>query len=178
MILVAKPGLADPNFSGSVVLVTHTPSGDTVGVVLNRPTRLRLADVAPEFPGAKAYSGRVYDGGPVLQKVIVALFRSKAPPGAPAFHIVNDAYLSMHPTNVSALLAHPDARFRFFAGFAGWAPGQLEAEIERGSWYVLPVTDDVLFRDDTSSLWRELVDKARSEHAEASPSTRGIYLPG
>lgn len=178
VILVAKPNLADPNFSGSVVLVTHTPSGDTVGVVLNRPTRLRLADVAPEFPGAKAYSGRLYDGGPVLQKVIVALFRSAAPPGAPAFHIVDDAYLSMHPANINALLARPGARFRFFTGFSGWAPGQLESEIERGSWYVLPATDDVLFRADTSSLWRELVDRAQSEHAKASPSRRGIYLPG
>jgi putative transcriptional regulator len=165
IVLVARPEMVDANFSGAVVLVTHTPTGDTVGVILNRPTRLKLADVAPEFPHAAAYKERLYDGGPVLRQVIVALFHSSSPPEAPAFAVLGDLYLSMHPDNIGRLLERPDGRARLFTGFAGWAPGQLEMEIARESWYALPASEDLLFRADTSSLWRELVDRARSKRA-------------
>lgn len=166
IVLVAKPELADPNFSGTVVLVTRTPTGDTVGVVLNRPTRLKLSDVAPEFPRASAYRERLYAGGPVLEAVIVALFRSPAAPAAPAFQVLDGVYLSMHPDSINSLLAQPAAgAFRLFAGFSGWAPGQLEAEIDRDSWYVLPATEDLLFRQETSGMWRELIDRLQSRRA-------------
>ena len=166
IVLVAKPELADPNFSGTVVLVTRTPTGDTVGVVLNRPTRLKLSDVAPEFPRASAYRERLYAGGPVLEAVIVALFRSPAAPAAPAFQVLDDVYLSMQPESINSLLAQPAARaFRLFAGFCGWAPGQLEAELDRDSWYVLPATEDLLFRQETSGMWRELIDRLQSRRA-------------
>lgn len=165
IVIVARPGLADPNFSEAVVLVTHSPAGETIGVVLNRPTPLRFVDIAPEFPHAAQYRGPVYEGGPVLKRVIVALFRAAAPPGAPAFRVLPDIFLSMHPQNINALLERPQPRSRFFAGFSGWAPGQLESEIADARWHVLPVSEDLLFRDDTSGLWRELVDRARSRRA-------------
>ena len=165
ILLVAKPELVDPNFSRTVVLVTHTSTGDTVGVVLNRPTRLKLSEVAPEFPRAAAYRDPLYAGGPVMRNVIVALFRSPAPPPAPAFRVLDDAYLSMHPDNINALLEQPGRPFRLFTGFSGWAPGQLEAEIDGESWYVVPVTEDLLFRRETSGTWRELIDRLRSRRA-------------
>lgn len=166
---MARPDSVDPNFSGTVVLVTHTPTGDTLGVVLNRPTRLKLTDVAPEFPHADGYRERLYDGGPVLQRVIVALFHAAAPPAARAFRVLPDTYLSIHPDNIAALLERPQPGTRLFAGFCGWAPGQLEAEIERDSWYVVPASEDLLFRRDTSGMWRELVDRASGR--------RTIYFP-
>ena len=162
VVLVAKPDLVDSNFSGTVVLVTHSPTGETVGVVLNKPTELHLADVAPEFPRAASYAEPLYDGGPVMETVIVALFHAAAPPAAPAFRVLDDAYVSMHPDNIASLLRRPEGRFRLFAGFSGWAPGQLESEIERDGWYVLPASEELLFRRDTSAMWRELIDKAQS----------------
>lgn len=165
IVLVATPEIEDPNFGQSVVLVTHTPSGEMVGVVLNRPTRLRFVDVAPEFPHAAEYQGPVFEGGPVLKRVIVALFRTATPPSAAAFPVLPDIFLSMHPQNIAALLERPRPDVRFFAGFSGWAPGQLEAEIADGRWHVLPVSADLLFRDDTSTLWRELVARTRSRRA-------------
>lgn len=165
IVLVARPELVDPNFSGSVVLVTHTPTGETIGVVLNRPSQVKLAEIAPEFPRASEYRKRIYYGGPVLTRVIVALFRADPHPAAPAFRVLPDIYLSMHPSNINAALEHPPRTLRFFAGFCGWAPGQLESEMIRENWYVLPASEDLLFRDDTSHLWRELVDRARSRRA-------------
>ena len=176
VVLVAKPQVVDPNFRESVVLVTHTPTGESVGVVLNRPTRLRLADVAPSFRGAGGYREPLYRGGPALRSVIVALFRSPSPPTASAFQVLDDAYLSLHPLIIEALLGRPEGRFRLFAGFSGWAAGQLESEIERDDWYVLPASEDLLFRNDTSGMWRELVEKARSRRAGPLRHRGGIYL--
>ncbi|HEX6265895.1 MAG TPA: YqgE/AlgH family protein, partial [Burkholderiales bacterium] len=102
----------------------------------------------------------LYQGGPVMQWLTVALFRAETPPGAPAFHVLKGIYLSMHPENVEKL-APGSNRHRLFAGFSGWAPRQLETEIERDGWHVLPASEALLFRDDTAGMWRELLDKAR-----------------
>src|SRR5438445_33623 len=78
IVLVAKPGLPDPNFSETVVLVTHTDEGNPVGVILNRPTNLKLAEVAPRVRGAQNFTEPLYSGGPVMREVLVALFRADA----------------------------------------------------------------------------------------------------
>lgn len=155
-LLVAKPSLVDPNFTQTVVLVTQAPDGSTVGVVLNRPSERR--DEKTGMP--------IYEGGPVMKEVKIALFSATRVPAAPAFHVTLGVYLSMHPGNVDALPSHPDQQLRFFTGFSGWAPGQLQRELALDAWFVLPVTEDVLFRKDTRGLWRELIEKARGSRAE------------
>ena len=148
VLLVAKPELEDPNFGRSVVLVTQARDGQTLGVILNKPTPAR-------------HEGRpLWFGGPVMIRSVVALFAAQAPPPAAAFHVLKNVYLSMHPQNLAALLAAPEARFRLYAGFAAWAPGQLEAEFGRDAWHVLPADEELLFREDTSGLWDELMAKA------------------
>lgn len=162
VVLVARPELADPNFRETVVLVAHTPRGDTIGVVLNRPTTQRLSEVAPDFPHADAYAAPLYRGGPVLPRVIVALFRSAEPPGASAFRVLPDTYLTLDPKIIDSLLEKRAGRYRLFAGFSGWAGGQLEAEMAQGSWSALPATEELLFRGDTSGMWRELTEQSSS----------------
>lgn len=162
LLLVASPDLLDPNFRESVVLVTQAPDSSTVGVILNRPSAARHS-VTGEI---------LYTGGPVLQEVTVALFRSGSPPAAPAFHVLTNIYLSMHPANLE-LLAQPRARdHRLYKGFAGWAPGQLQSELARGGWHVLPADEDVLFRDDTTGLWQELYGRVRGARAHSAKAMR------
>lgn len=155
LLLVAKPDLLDPNFRETVVLVTQTPDYSTVGVILNRPTTAKHGRTAES----------IYRGGPVMPQTLVALFRSDEPPEAPAFHVLKRVYLSMHPDNIERLLSRPDRRFRLFAGFSGWAPRQLEAEIRRDGWYVLPANEELVFRKDTAGMWRELLERARGARA-------------
>jgi hypothetical protein len=96
LLLVAKPGLIDPNFSRTVVLVTQAEDASTVGVILNRPTT-----------GRHQRTGEpIYSGGPVMPRTIVALFRSESAPPAPSFHVLQGVYLSMHP----AIVERPRAR--------------------------------------------------------------------
>ena len=149
VLLVAKPGMLDPTFRETVVLASQTEDSSTVGVILNRPT--------PE----KHQTGEaLWFGGPVMQQVIISLFRSDEPPTVPAFPVLQGIYLSMHPEASSA----GNSR-RLYMGFSGWAPGQLESELARDSWFVLPASAEILFRADTTGMWEELVRKARGHVA-------------
>jgi len=155
ILLVAKPGLVDPNFRETVVLVTQSRDSHTVGVILNRPT-----------PQKHEKTGeRLYFGGPVMRQAVLALFRAERTPEEAAFHVLRGVYLTMHPRNIEPLLERRDRRYRLYHGFSGWAPGQLEAEIARDGWYVLPAKEELLFREDTRGMWNELLEKARGERA-------------
>jgi len=160
ILLVAKPQLVDPNFKEAVVVVARAQDGSTVGVILNRPLGTRLAEVAPNWPGAEKYPEPLYAGGPVMREVVVALFTADTPPEDSAFHVLPHVWLTMHPRIIDRLLSRRGGAVRLFAGFAGWAPQQLEAEMDEGAWYALRASESVLFRKDTSSLWRELIEQA------------------
>lgn len=149
VLLVAKPELEDPNFGRSVVLVTQLADGQTLGVIVNKPTPAR-------------HAGRpLWFGGPVMFRSIVALFAAGQAPPAPAFHVLKGVYLTMHPENIEALLERSAARFRLYSGFAAWAPGQLEREFGRDAWYVLPADEALVFRENMEGLWEELVAQAK-----------------
>jgi putative transcriptional regulator len=178
ILLVAKPDMADPNFRETVVAVTRTPDASTIGVILNRPTDKRLANLMPGWSGAGRFPQPLYAGGPVMQQVVIALFAADKPPEESAFAVLPGIYLSMHPRNIEALLSSPPERVRLFAGFSGWAPRQLETEMLTGSWYAVRATEALLFRKDTASLWRELVAQARGARADiAAPERRAILTP-
>ena len=155
ILLIAKPELIDPSFRETVVLVTQTADASTVGVILNRPTERKH-----EKTGEALYSG-----GPVMREVIVALFRAARPPEAAAFPVLKNVYLTMHPQNIDQLLAQRGANYRLYSGFSGWAPGQLQSEMQRDGWYVLPANAELAFRKDTAGMWEELVRKARGRVA-------------
>ena len=160
IFLIAKPGLVDPNFRQTVVLVTQAQDYSTVGVIINRPTQVKLDVLLRGDPAAARYRDAVFFGGPVMPEVIVSLFRSDTPPEAAAFHVLKDLYLSLHPQNLRSLLAGSGKRYRLYAGFSGWAPRQLQSEIQRNGWYVLPADVEMIFRDSMEGVWQELVNRA------------------
>jgi putative transcriptional regulator len=162
LLLVAKPSLTDPHFRETVVLVTQAADASTVGVILNRPTAQRHEKTGEA----------IYSGGPVMPTVKLAIFSADRTPAPAAFHVTQGIWLSMHPSNIDALPSHPGQRLRLFTGFAGWAPGQLQRELQLDAWFVLPVTDDVLFRVDTKGLWKELMQKARGSRADGPNGDR------
>ena len=161
LFLIAKPDLVDPNFRETVVLVTQAQDYSTIGVIINRPTDLKLElFLRGEAPGAR-YDDAIFSGGPVMPEVIVALFRSDSTPEAPAFHVLKDLYLSMHPQNLQSLLQGSGGRrYRLYAGFSGWAPRQLQNEMQRDGWYVLPADVDTIFRKNMEGVWQELLQRA------------------
>jgi len=167
-LLVARPGMLDPNFRQTVVLVTKRPDASTVGVILNRPTQLDLAPFVPGLPAAN-YKDVVYFGGPVMRRNLFVVFESTTPPRASAFHVLRGIYMSLRIENVALLLEGSGSRYRLYAGFSGWAPGQLEGEFLRQGWFVLAADEEVVFRRDTRGMWEALVARALGRRAEAGP---------
>jgi len=175
VFLIAKPDLLDPNFVRTVVLVTQTEDFSTVGVIINRPTTLKLSDFpAEEGVDTGKYRDRVFLGGPVMRHALVAVFQADKPPAAPAFHVLRKLYMTMHQDNMKELLESTGRRYRLYAGFSGWAPRQLESEFNREGWLVLPADEEIVFRTDTEGMWEELLQrsqalKTRSSTEEARP---------
>jgi len=160
-LLVAKPHLQDPNFRETVVLVTGTPDGAAVGVIVNRPLDQSLAAILPDNPLLARFTDPLHFGGPVEIAGLFAVFRAERPPGE-AIRVAGDAWIALDPATVEQLMRQPPEKLRFFTGYSGWAPGQLQAELGRGDWWVLDVNPDVAFRTDPARLWEELSTRARA----------------
>ena len=157
-LLVASRDLEDPNFSRTVVLITSFDEDGAVGLVINRPAAILPEQVLPEVPGLENYSGPLFLGGPVEVHNVLFLLRASDAP-EPARRVFGDVYLSGSRNLLRSLTRVPvDAfRLRIFAGYAGWGPGQLEHEIHRGGWHVIPATEDIVFSDDPESVWEQVL---------------------
>ena len=157
VFLVASPSMNDPNFRQTVVLVLeHGPEG-TLGVILNRTTDVLLSEALPDVRGLKGTTHRLFAGGPVQPNIMLLLSRLKEP--QPDMRPVFDSvYVGGNPDVLERLLrqAGPAARFRAFAGYAGWAPGQLGFEMLQGSWAVLPPEGN-FFEKDPASMWPDSI---------------------
>ena len=160
LFLVAKPALTDPNFARTVVLVTQAEDGSTVGVIINRPSTLALSQFLSQEFETRNYREPIFLGGPVMRQAIVAVYRSETPPSATAFHVLKNLYLTMHADNLKRMLDTAGAKYRLYAGFAGWAPRQLQSEFTQDGWYVLPADEATVFRKVTDGMWEELVTRA------------------
>lgn len=153
-ILVADKKLTDPNFQKTVVLVITYDDSGAVGLVLNRQSDVQVSDL---LPGVKEARGRVdaaFTGGPVEPKSVLALLRSnKGPDGAQ--HIAGDIWAILDQDLLqNALASHPGPdKLRFYLGYAGWGPGQLEAEIDAGAWRVIRANSSTVFDASPESLW-------------------------
>ena len=171
VLLVAKPGLNDPNFRETVVLITQpVPGGGPLGVVLNRPTPARLSETWPQAGAVPEQFDMLYLGGPVARNQIIFLVRSKEPVGN-GLRVLRDVYLSGDPELLKDIVAAEVkiTTLRAYAGYAGWAPRQLQAEITLGGWYLIPADADTIFMKDTAAMWSGLIQKITLRSAQAMP---------
>jgi putative transcriptional regulator len=170
-ILVASEKLADPNFAQSVVLIVHYDDEDgTVGLVINRRTEIPLSRVFPKTKHAPA--DPVYMGGPVSITAAQALLRlsQKTDQATPVFA---DVYITGAKELIEKSVASrlDQFKFRLYLGYAGWAPGQLEAEIELGAWSVLHGGPNIVFDQNPDSLWSRLSRESHMQIAQSSVSS-------
>ena len=170
MLLVASPDLLDPNFAETVVLLLDVDTEGALGVVLNRPSPVPVADVLPEWSAEVAEPDLLFEGGPVGLDGALALALSEGigedqPVG---FQPVLGA-LGMVDLDAPVELVRDQLReLRIFAGYAGWGAAQLADEIAEGSWYVVPAHADDIFRVDPTHLWRDVLRRQPGELAWVS----------
>ncbi len=166
LFLIARPGMPDPNFRETVVLVTQEESAEATGVVLNRPTNRSLAEMLPG-ERFKPFKEPIFFGGPVAPQGLFAVFQADRFSGA-AVRMLPGLYFAVVPDSIDALLNNPPPKIRFFSGYSGWAPGQLQAEFDRGDWLVVDADAETVFQKDTSRLWQDMVRRASAVRADAA----------
>jgi putative transcriptional regulator len=146
-LLVATPGLLDPNFFRTVVLMLEHTDDGAVGVVLNRPSEHELVSALPDWEARAAAPSVLFVGGPVGAGTAICLGRTDGS----ADVAVIDATLD--PDDLDG------AEVRFFSGYSGWGAGQLEAEIDEGAWLVLEADPDDALDDEPELLWSRVLER-------------------
>lgn len=161
-LLIASPALVDPNFARTVVLITEHGEEGAMGVVLNRPSETGVDEVAPEL-GQLVSAEPVFIGGPVQPQALVVLAEFTDPEAA-AWLVVADVGFVSADTDQDAL-ERSIRRGRVYAGYSGWGPGQLEAELDEDAWIVEPPLPAELFPDDPAALWQDVLARKGGQFA-------------
>ena len=156
-LIVASPTLLDPNFFRTVVAIANHDDEGALGLVLNRPSETTVADAVPELAELVGDDDHVHIGGPVQPAAIVVLAEFEDPAEA-AFLVTANIGLVGDGTGLDSLdgVTH---RRRVFAGYAGWGPGQLEAELDREDWIVDPARAEDVLTAQPEALWSRVLDR-------------------
>lgn len=167
-LLVATPALVDPNFAHTVVLLLDLDDG-ALGVILNRPSPVQVAEVLPGWEDVLAGPDVLFQGGPVATDSALAVAGVHPGDDEPVGFRRLFGHTGIVDLDAPAEILVPALSImRVFAGYAGWGAGQLEAEIEEGSWYVLPAVPEDLFGNDPETLWARVLRRQPGELAWVS----------
>jgi putative transcriptional regulator len=177
-LLVAKREMTDPNFAESVVLLLRYDLEGALGVIVNRRGDKRLSTLLPEIESLDGTRDTVFRGGPVTDGELFVLVRSGRPLDG-AHPVFADFHVSQSRELLERLAAAPrgDTPFRVYAGYAGWAPFQLDYEVARGDWHIVPARGEVVFADRPAEVWQRLVPRDRRRNARTLPRSPRPDLP-
>lgn len=161
-LLISAPALFDPNFRRTVVLIGDHDEDGALGVVLNRPTPVAVADAVPALAGVVDGDARVFIGGPVQPRAAIVLAELADPSLAdiPVLGAIGFLVGDVDEEKAAAV-----RRARVFAGYAGWGPGQLDEEVARDGWIIERALADDVFATDADALWRTVARRKGGEAA-------------
>ncbi len=174
-LLLSMPQLEDPNFSRSVVLLCQHSAEGAWGLVLNRPTGQRAAEVVQLDPPLVGDSGLdIWVGGPV-EPSRGCILLGDDPKDPDAVELAAGLFLSGSPRLLRRLLEHaPPRRTRLMMGYAGWGPGQLEAELTQSAWLIGDLDLDLVFDIDAAVMWETAIRRLGADPANLQMSS-GIH---
>jgi len=155
--LVATENLEMSSFRETIVFLTHYSSQGAIGITINRSANVTMSDVFPtikEFQDVKEY---LYLGGPVRSNGIFMLIKTKRPKNSMK-QVMDDIYFSGDFGDIidDSSKAIEGEAIKVYAGYAGWAPGQLQNEIDRGDWIVIDTDPEIIFNNHYEGLWKKL----------------------
>lgn len=172
VLLVAVPAMQGLYRETTVLAV---PVADThIGFILNRASAYRLGGLFPGHEPSAKVIDPVYFGGPEMSEAIFAVVRGE--PGAKALHLFGDLFVVSSAPAVDRIIEQTPNDARYFAGFVGWRPGELAKEMEAGYWYTAEPDASLLFRPDTSGLWKELLERVGGNEAPRAQGMRTASL--
>ena len=172
-LLISMPQLRDPYFSQTTTLLTEFNEDGAMGLILNRPLGVNLTHImGTEAPTEKEKAVKVYWGGPV-QTDRGWILHEDSMLSKDSVEIEEGLFLSSSEETLQKMIdtrGEPGAsRFRFFLGYAGWGPGQLEQEMAASSWITAPIDRTLIFDPKSKSTWeRSFVTLGIDPHSLAS----------
>jgi len=158
-LLIASPFMTDSYFAGTVIFIcAHSHSAGTIGFILNKPVEESAGQLIEDWLERASGPRMVFTGGPVDSENVVGVAkRTEQSALNPAFiHLTADID-AVDLDDLSAGDLNTGTPFRIFAGFSGWSPGQLEAEIYSEGWMIAPGNIDDIFDDDPSQLFGKVL---------------------
>ena len=167
--LVASRNLVDPQFSETVVLLLEYHTQGAMGLIINRPTELKLSAVFPDIKQLQHLPDTIYLGGPVSKNQLLLLIRTADPPEE-SRHIFEDIYVSSSQEVIQQMIetSKIGQRFRVYAGYAGWGAWQLDHEIWRGGWHVLQADAETVFDKLAPEIWPALIQRSSAQWVSIS----------
>ena len=161
-LLIAGPGLVDPNFWRTVVLIVEHSDEGALGLVLNRPSETTVGEAVSELAELLDTEDPLFVGGPVQPSSLIVLAEFDQPDDA--------ALIAFDDVGVLAGTAVEDPgagmrRSRGFVGHAGWGPGQLDSEVERGDWILEPAHREDAFTGEPLELWELVLTRKGGSYA-------------
>lgn len=171
--LIAETELQDPNFFRTVVFIIHHTEEGAFGLVINRKSEVTVGSVIEGIDEAALAEMPLYVGGPVQQNYVFCLhggvperYRSEhgeEPAGGIFFEPSFQHVIDYASTEDFGMLSEADRpAIRVFAGYSGWGPGQLESELEEGAWLIHPAFSEVIFAEDPSQGWKDVLSRKGS----------------
>ena len=164
-LLISSGGLYDPNFRHTVVLVGEHNADGALGVVLNRALNLTVEQAIPELTAFVPSGEALYQGGPVQPEspVLLAEFEEAS---VPDLHVFDSVGFLIG--DVTTPLEEGIRRARVYAGYSGWGPGQLEAEMAEDSWIIEPAQVEDVFTDAPDLLWSRVLRRKGPDYDRLS----------
>lgn len=155
LLLVAKPELKGP-YNHTALLVVPV-DGRHIGFILNRATEVKLGALFPDHAPSAKVADPVFFGGPERVNAIFAIVARD--PGAPAVRLFGDLHVTAQAEAVDRIIEQTPNDARYFAGFVGWQPGELAAELDKGFWYTAEPDAALVFSNDTGTMWESLIQR-------------------
>ena len=161
-LLIAHERMIDPRFRESVLLMTQYGSDGAMGVIINRPTDIPLSTALPQVEELAGSRAPLFFGGPVSRRVVSVLFQSDDEPQAEGItRVFANVYFSRRQEIIDEVFSRSKPVFKVYSGFAGWAPGQLEREIDRGDWLLGKAAGAIIFKKESTHIWPDLTGHPR-----------------
>jgi putative transcriptional regulator len=162
VLLVANSRLRDANFSRSVVLLTdHGPDG-SVGLIINKQSSVAITTIIPGLEALESPETNLHFGGSLSIRSVRILVRSPVEIDS-SERIIQGVYFINSIEVLRGLLEKDKSiasqTMKYFAGYAAWSPGQLDAELAQGDWHMATASETTVFSKDVDGIWMELVEK-------------------
>lgn len=159
LVLVAAPGLADPIYGHTVLVVKPIGRDQHLGFIVNRPTHMTLGKLFPDHPPSQKVADPVFLGGPMDAAALFALVAQPDNPGGGSIEMMPGLFAAHEAAVVDQIIETHPQDARFLAGVVIWRPGELKHEIEIGAWQLMDADPEVAMRD-PRGLWEDLVQRS------------------